>query len=1049
MLHKTRNLVADWRKGDASKLARLMMEAAVAWPGGGGWQTTPEEEERHIRESNLIGAFVTEDSRRIISLCTLRAKPGQKEHAFIPHLNCHPDFHGKKHGKSVLWTAVERACEAGYRKVDLYTWPGNLKAVPLYKKMGFMWQPDSAVHMENFTPAARRHPLGMAYFAKHDWYNTQVRTLTLEEDLVKRGEVRVYEYLWRDGDGTFLRMVFDRQSWGIIEVENNDLLASCSLPDEKLVAGIPHPVRWRIVNRRSAPVRVILSASGDPGIDVRKREMLKIKDAVELKGTFVIDPNIPEKTQDPRAAILRTDLLIDGVDVQLAAGIEAQQAIAISLDAPRSVIRPGVPQEVVLTLRSNLNRKATAHLSVLPAGGATVGKREHAISLDPRGGAEVRVPVTAGTGPVRLDVEGVAGKEKVRIKTRRVDLLTVERGGVSGGVGEDRALLCGGGLMASVDLRRGDVSAYHRLRAERASRLWLSSPRLGPPFSWEDFFQEKAEASVEEEPCGAAIRVRSRSLLRPGVVLDRRIALGQGPLIQVVDTILNGSAIPLDLSMSQGWNVSLGAGSEQVVPRKQGVYRNTGGAGGRDLGNLNLSEEGTQWPEGWVCTQREDGCAAGVLWDCAERVEPGRWGNEIRRKVGRLEPGQTRTLDPIYAFVGDGNWQTVRGWWQTLFGEGVPEIETIGARTRRPIEPGIDPNPLLIADGKVEAILSLHSVGEHKLNGKLQVELPAGLRSDACAIDVSGLCASRPVVRKLPLRATKSARPGSARIGVRFETDEAIYHSSARALILVRRAPEVHVSCEDEGRVMAIHNGILTAKVAPGFRGSVISLRREGKEFLNSSYPEAGIRGFMNPWHGGISPSYGRLWGGLHKEQFRHRVVERKGRQGLVWRGVRVGCTITQERARGQSIALDYLLARGADALAIVPSCRDELGILSDGHIGFAISPAFAASPRTASFCNPSAASITALAAPHWSEAGGWDWGGVVGEGMALFLSARGEGVRAGGRALGDVGCELEGHVERPIPARGSIEGLFFVLPAFGPEDAEAHAVWSEFEELP
>ncbi len=56
MLHKTRNLVEDWREGDARKLATLEMEADVGWPGGGGWQTTPEEQERNIRESNLLGA---------------------------------------------------------------------------------------------------------------------------------------------------------------------------------------------------------------------------------------------------------------------------------------------------------------------------------------------------------------------------------------------------------------------------------------------------------------------------------------------------------------------------------------------------------------------------------------------------------------------------------------------------------------------------------------------------------------------------------------------------------------------------------------------------------------------------------------------------------------------------------------------------------------------------------------------------------------------------------------------------------------------------------
>ena len=320
LLHKTRNLVEDWREGDARKLATLEMEADVGWPGGGGWQTTAEEQERKIRESNLLGAIVTENEERIISLCTIRATPGQKAQAFIPHLNCHPDYHGKKHGKSALWGAMERAYETGYQRVDLYTWPGNLQAVPLYKKMGFMWRPDSSVHMENFTPAARRHPLAAAFFARHDWYETQVRELKPEEDVMTRGRVKVYEYLWRAPDGDLLRLVFDRQSWGIIELENNDLTVSCSLPDEKLVSGVPHAVRWRIVNKKPHPARVFLAASGDPGIKVEKREAMDVADATEIEGTFVIDPNIEEKSREPKAAVLRTDLVIDGVGIRTRGG---------------------------------------------------------------------------------------------------------------------------------------------------------------------------------------------------------------------------------------------------------------------------------------------------------------------------------------------------------------------------------------------------------------------------------------------------------------------------------------------------------------------------------------------------------------------------------------------------------------------------------------------------------------------------------------------------------------------------------------------------------
>ena len=747
--------------------------------------------------------------------------------------------------------------------------------------------------------------------------------------------------------------------------------------------------------------------------------------------------------------MLRTDLVIDSVGIELVAGIDVRQAVDVSVDAVRSILTPGAPQEALLTLRSNLDEPCTARLRVTPAGGADVSERR--VELDPKGGAEFPAPVMAPqAGPVSLDVEtsAVVGRKAIPVKTRRLDLLAVDRGGVSGGVGEEGALLCGGGLMVSANLRNGQVSIFHRLRALRSRRLDLHRPKLGPPFAGDDLFQEKAEASVEQDAFGVVLRLRTRSVLRPGVMLDRRIAVGQGPLVRMVDTVINGSTLPLDLSLVQGWGMRIGPGASFVVPRKQGVYRQTAGSGGRELDDLRLPEEGEAWPEGWICAEKEDGCAAGILWDRAERVGPDPWGS-LRLRAGRMKPGESKQMDPIYAFAGDGNWQTIRAWWQTLFGS-VPEIETSPAPTHRPIEFGIEPGPLLIAGGKAEATLRLSHVGEYKLNGELILEESASLRSDVASIKVSGLCESNPVVRKVGFRPTERAWSETEDIGVRFETEEAVYRFSGRALILPRNACQVRVSRQEKGRVIVVDNGTLTAKVAPSFMGSVISLQREGREYLNSSYPDAAPRGWMNPWHGGISPAYDRLEDTLYKERFRYRVIERKGRQGLVWRGVRVHCRIAQEHARGQSITLEYLLAPGADVLAILPSCRDELGISAHGDVGFHIWPEFAASPGTASFYNPTHESITALAAPHWSAAGRWNWGGIVGKsGEALFLSAKEEGVHATGGSVGDEGCLLEGNLERSMFPRERIEGLFFLLPTTGLEEGKAGAVWSEFESLP
>ena len=554
MSQRVRDLVQDWRSDDADKLAVLENEAAVAWPGGGGWQATPAEIERWFRDTEHIGVFVVEDGDRFVSICSLLADPGQKEDSYIPHLNCHPDYHGKGYGKTVLLAAVESGYRNGFRKVDLNTWAANMRAVPLYKKSGFMWKPDTTVFMENFIPSARRHPLGKEFFRQHSWYDTLERTLDLKEDLAKLGKVRVYEYRWRAENGDFLRMLFDSQSWRPVEIENNELLVSCRVADEKLVAGVEHPVKWQVANKRSKPVQVALSAGGDQGVLARKQELLELTRRARIEGSFTIDPEIPEKKRDPKVALLTTSLSVGGQELELSAGIRVQQAVEISLSPTRAIVTPGTPQPVMLSLSSNLEEDATVHLSVAPQQNATIRKRQHKVLLGARRGAELELVVAAPTaGHVALEIRAhaVAGRLKIPIVKKCLDLLAVQPGGTAAAAGLDHGLLTSGGLMLTASLRNGTVEVYHRLRAQRAHRLSLYAPSFGPPFSWEDLFLEKGEGAAD----GDAIRLRAHSVLRPGVILDRRIRILHGVIIEIVDSVINGSARPLQLSRMMGWEM--------------------------------------------------------------------------------------------------------------------------------------------------------------------------------------------------------------------------------------------------------------------------------------------------------------------------------------------------------------------------------------------------------------------------------------------------------------------------------------------------------------
>ncbi|MHA2397160.1 MAG: GNAT family N-acetyltransferase, partial [Candidatus Thorarchaeota archaeon] len=153
------------------------------------------------------------------------------EASYIGTLGVSPEALGKKVGKRLLLESINRASKKGYTRVDLNTWPGNMKAVPLYKKIGMMWNPEiGGVHMEDFIPGILQHPLCHPFFVplsgNHDWYNVHVREPTQAPDDHEIDGLAAYPYEFKENENT-LSVVVDRYGRGITSVE-------CAIGSSKL-----------------------------------------------------------------------------------------------------------------------------------------------------------------------------------------------------------------------------------------------------------------------------------------------------------------------------------------------------------------------------------------------------------------------------------------------------------------------------------------------------------------------------------------------------------------------------------------------------------------------------------------------------------------------------------------------------------------------------------------------------------------------------------------------------------------------------------------------
>ena len=916
MAIKIRDLTADWRRGDAERLATLFNEAGDAWPGGAWDPETPEELERHHRQSRMLGLFVAEEAGRFAAFCNVYAKPNERNRAYVPFLTAHPDYLGKGYGKAVLHRAIARVYDLGIARVDLGTWPGNLRAVPLYKKSGFMWSPEEpwGVWMQNFTPGARRHLAAQPYFAKHDWYLTLKRDLSLTADDHKRGKVRVYPYHWEEG-GDRLRMVFDRKSWGLVEFENNDFLVGCFLQDEKLVAGLPQRIRWQIVNHTDRPLEIALIASGEPGITLDRKEFITVRDRAELSAEFHISPDIPEKDKEPRAPILRTDLLVNGVPITLAAGFETKQAVSYGLDAEGIGLRPGRPEKVTLQVWSDLDRPAEAKVRLTGSAGVTLGATEAEVKLPPKGSAEVALPITvsdSGVVEVKTEAEVKAGKLTIKPKQETLTTFALAAGEVAGHVEKDRVMLESSTLRLSVWRRGGWGQVFDKIR--NRTLVEFGSPFVLPPMAWDEFFDTRCEARVEREGDRVTAVFGTESIHRPGLRLERRLTLSNLPLLAFHETVINGTPGEITGRIQVGARFRVNGGAA-VASTPQGLVRGILHTAGREFLEHNLSDQGAEWPEGWVAEEDQDGAVVALLWDQAERVRGEHWGKAFERPFPALAPGQSVALPPTYLFAGEGDALTVRRWWQMLYGARV-ERRQRALITRQPLEFGLRPQPLVLHGRSVRAKLVVDAVGRLELDGELTVEAPEGLRLRPRRLEFAKVRSGNLAAESVTVARSGKLPEGACFVDCTARIDRAVYHE--RQPIIVLGDPSQRVVVEKVGEHLRIGNGVLALTIAPEFQGCAILLERDGEQLLRSAYPEARPLAWMNPWHGGITPELDNLGRDLMHERFTAREVQRRGEQGLVWRGVRVSCSPKQDRGRHEKLGLDYLLAPGSEILAVV-----------------------------------------------------------------------------------------------------------------------------------
>lgn len=906
---------------DLEKLADMWNASDDQWPGtwSGGVPITPKMMREQLERSGALETTVWDEGDVIAGWCSVWRDTEEPDVAYVALLNVPPSHQGKSIGRRLLNHWVERSRDLGFRRLDLHTWAGNIKAVPLYKKTGFFWMPEaesSGVHMLNFVPGIMSMPLLAPFFEKHHWYESFRRELVQEEDDERWNGMKVFSYRF-EADGETVAVWVDRLSRQITAVETNEFAAASTVPELEPPRGLPAILQWKLENKSDKPMQVSLVAIGGEYLktDYQKTLELQPKEKATLETKVEVEARIPESKVEkgkPLPAV-KSVLVINGQLVELATGLRPRPAVEIDTHPTPVSLPAGKETQFNIQLRSRMKRDVEALLSVAPGPGLRADWTEKTVAIEAEQTAGVPIILkTEAPGSFELPISASVSvdDQHVQIEPKVRHAFTVEPGGLLAEQADRELRIENDSIRVTLG-EGGGVSIIDRTTGRK---LGSEFGYPGPPSAPSEYWSATFGLRLEKEP-GAVVAVATYASKREaGFVLEKRVRVTPASAVEIAYEFQNLGSHRRDLQINSSVTSE---GSRMItLPLTAGLAR---GPAGEFPGSADdESKKPSSFAERWVAFEGRS-TSLGVIWSDDLNEITWDWGFYMLGTMLECPPQSRVSPQPILLGAFNGDWRAVRSWWQRV--QGIDAREEVTPEASEPVVVRTEPAVLVAADGEVRGNLIIEHFRSRPVDASARLRLPKGWTSEFDEVDIKALNVHKPAEHDLRLKTTAEA--GGASASVEFRSAEL---DNDFELPLVRLGDGGSVKVRDgtaEGQsLLTVDNGLIEFDAAPEFAGAITSLREGGVEHLFSSFPTAGTLIVLSPWHGGITPiaySSSSFPGRLYKEKFDAEPVTSKDAVGIEWTGVRMGAAITDdEDMRGLRFEYDVVTTGGSPIVKIV-----------------------------------------------------------------------------------------------------------------------------------
>lgn len=511
--------ICNYEPKYARSLAEMWNNSTEAWNGHLFNYSEAQILDEELN-STALATYLAIDNDKVVGYINLCRD--EADIANVGMLNVLPSYHGAGLGKILLKRCVLKTAELKMPYITLYTWAGNTKAVPLYKKCGFFWQKleASATYLINFVPGLLSNELVKPYFDYFDWYDDLVRELRVEPDGDEEDDFIFYRYLWQK-NGQSLKVVFDKASRSIVEIESQDFHLSTHVFVAKPVFGTKHMVSYTYKCFNPAFKDIEIHSRPEHNISYEFHHQDQAKPAISIEAEYNLLPITKEFSEWEALPAVKTQVLIGGKAITIGNSQKVRYPIQLSLNAKR-MLRTDCPQTLYVNLESNLDSSCELKLSFPEQGKLRLLQPELncVLKAGEKKVMELEI-ILSGSCFYAPEVQAEFKSENSELMQfcLEPDILLRTLRGTEAGRSKDKAILIAGMNYFQMPLQ--DQKNWGYLISDTGSFVYCRPSDFGRPFSAEFEREEARDMIFETREDAARMEVFYESKQHPGLKFSK------------------------------------------------------------------------------------------------------------------------------------------------------------------------------------------------------------------------------------------------------------------------------------------------------------------------------------------------------------------------------------------------------------------------------------------------------------------------------------------------------------------------------------------------